>query len=233
VQPVAPVVAQCPCCGGQRLPKDTYCGDCGYFYKEPFPEGEASAVPVATLLPPAVPIRLKERYELLEQIGERLGVERFHARDLGLSGMDNIPVIVVREIASDEVATAVPVEATPVGAGDPRTSLLPSFDFPTAGPATDVLPDRPTWPSVAWERNLLDTIEHPGLPVVLDTFFEEGYQYIVEEVHRAVALGRLGRSGCEQSAAFRLPGQGRRDPSDAPSARRDYRGYSAGHRRHH
>jgi protein phosphatase len=170
------------------LPSDTYCGDCGYFFKEPFPEGEVVAVPVGTLLPPAAPIRLKERYELLEQIGERLGVERFRAIDLGLSGSDNIPVVVVRELARDEPPAAVPVEATPVAVVDPEDELMPSFDFPTAGPMTEVLPDRPTWPGVAWERSLLDSIEHPGLPIILDTFFEEGYQYIVEEVPQGQTL---------------------------------------------
>jgi protein phosphatase len=186
-KPAAPAVAQCPCCGGKRLPADVYCGDCGYHFKDPFPEGEASAVPVAELLPPAAPIRLKERYELLEQIGERLGVERFRAIDLGLSGTDAIPVIVVRELAREETATAIPVEAIPVATVDPEEELLPSFDFPTAGPSTEVMPNR-SWPSVAWERNLLDTIEHPGLPIVLDTFFEEGYSYIVEEIPQGQSL---------------------------------------------
>jgi serine/threonine protein phosphatase PrpC len=38
------------------------------------------------------------------------------------------------------------------------------------------------WPSVAWERNLLDVVQHPSLPTVLDSFQDGGYDYLVEEL---------------------------------------------------
>ena len=53
------------------------------------------------------PVRVKQRYELIEQTGERLGIARFKARDLGLSGTDNTPVIVLKQLAPKDEATEV------------------------------------------------------------------------------------------------------------------------------
>src|SRR5437764_15038729 len=93
---VKPVVqARCPCCGAVRPKGDTFCGDCGYFFKEPYPSDEelAAGAPVAVAAPASAdPIRVRGRYELVEQLAERQGVERFRARDLGVSGTDNLPV---------------------------------------------------------------------------------------------------------------------------------------------
>ena len=62
--------------------------------------------------------------------------------------------------------------------------LLPGFDdFPaTALVSTAILPARPVWPSVGWERNLLQETEHPALPRVLASFIEDNCEYLIEEV---------------------------------------------------
>src|SRR5262249_28879100 len=39
----------------------------------------------------------------------------------------------------------------------------------------------PPWPSVAWEKAVLEKALHPALPRVLDTFTEGEYEYLVEE----------------------------------------------------
>src|SRR5262249_19593436 len=134
--------------------------------------------------------RVGQRYELLEQLSERKGVFRYKARDLGLDGTDNTPVIVLKEAApqQEQPIQAEPVEAIPVEAVDttPYEELLPIFDeISTAvpgAPVTGVMPQQLVWPSAGWERNLLDTIAQPGLPVVLDSFIEDGYQYVIEQV---------------------------------------------------
>jgi protein phosphatase len=185
-RPSKVIKARCPCCAADRKPSDSFCGDCGYHYKDSFPTGDNGDAPEETpLMAPPAPVRVKQRYELLEMVGDRGGVERFRARDLGLSGNDNIPVMVLKQpepkAAEVEVATAVPI------ANDDE--ILPGFDDApaAAGPATEIVA-RPAWPSVEWERTLLDTVQHPGLPMVLDTFFEGGYQYAVEEVPQGRSL---------------------------------------------
>jgi protein phosphatase len=186
----APLKARCPCCGADRLPTDTFCGDCGYFYKEPFPTGDGDAIPEAVpLLAPPEPIRVKQRYELIEQTSDRGGVERYKARDLGLSGNDNVPVVVLKQAAPRVEAIAVEDSAAEAVATSADDEILPIFDEPAAGigPATEIV-SRPAWPGVNWERNLLDSIEHPGLPAVLDTFFEGDSQYLVEEVPQGRSL---------------------------------------------
>src|SRR5262245_13130205 len=82
-KPAVPLVqVKCACCGAVRRREDAFCGDCGWFHKEPFPSDEelaTGAVVEAAPLPSADPVRVKGRYELIEQIADRLGVERFMA----------------------------------------------------------------------------------------------------------------------------------------------------------
>jgi serine/threonine protein phosphatase PrpC len=84
-------------------------------------------------------------------------------------------------------APEAPPEALAVPADDDAEEILPDFDnfFPPqqhATPRTEVLPARPTWPSVAWERTLLNTLDHPGLPRIVASFTEGDRDYLVEEV---------------------------------------------------
>ena len=105
------------------------------------------------------------------------------ARDLGLSGTDNIPVVVVKQATPAEAVDVFTLEEAPVPAVvESDDEVMPGFDEPVAVPVTAVLPQRPSWPGVAWERHLLDTLEHPGLPLVMDSFTEDGFDYLIEEV---------------------------------------------------
>ncbi len=192
--PPAPIVVNCTVCGAVRHKGDACCGDCGFFYNDPYPEGAAAVAAAAAAPPPAMnsaPVRVKERYELIEMLGERLGVERYKARDLGLSGSDNVPVILLKQAAPSAVAPpTVEISASELS-GESDDEIMPSFDFPPmggAGPATEVIPNQPSFPNIDWERSLLDSVEHPGLPIVLDTFFEGDYQYVVEELPQGQTL---------------------------------------------
>jgi serine/threonine protein phosphatase PrpC len=185
VDPAAPPVILCPICGASRKGDDSCCADCGYYYSEAdLAQGAAPVVaaPTATSVAPAPGIRLQDRFEVREQISERQGVTRFRGIDHG-SGTP-VPVTIVRQEVP-RLATAVPAEEeeAPAPAEETGEEILPLFDdvpAPSISP-TEILPVPPTWPGIAWERNLLTTLEHPGLPQVIDQFIDGEYEYLVEE----------------------------------------------------
>jgi protein phosphatase len=49
-------------------------------------------------------------------------------------------------------------------------------------------PRAPLWPGVAWERALLEEIQRPVLPRIVDHFVEDSFQYLVEEVPAGQSL---------------------------------------------
>ena len=67
---------------------------------------------------------------------------------------------------------------------------MPSFDdVPAAAEIATAMPSSSTaWPSIGWERALLDKVEHPGFPAWLDNFVEGGFEYLIEEVPAGQAL---------------------------------------------
>jgi protein phosphatase len=143
------------------------------------PVAEAEAVPAD----PAG--RLKDRYELTTLLSEREGIARFRGLDHGAGTPEPVPVTIVR---MELPPAAEPVEEAEDG-GAPATltgdeEILPSFDeeVPSAGPVTETLPAGPGWPGVGWERNLLQLVQDPALPAVLDNFTDGGYEYLVEEL---------------------------------------------------
>jgi protein phosphatase len=181
----APIL--CPICGAPRKGEDASCGDCGYYYSPadlvPLMNGNSTNPAVPDAIPAA---RLRNRYELREIISDRMGVTRYRGLDHGVGSAPPVPVIVVRQAlpkAAEPIAAAeAPLaEALPVAEGDDE--ILPMFDeLPTTTtPVTEVLPAQPIWPSVEWEHTLLSTVEHAGLPAVLDRFTEDGFDNLVEE----------------------------------------------------
>jgi serine/threonine protein phosphatase PrpC len=170
--PAAPALA-CPVCTAPNPNAQPSCADCGYYFSEAELAG-ASAVPVAV---PVAAARLQERYELGEKISERSGVVRYRGVDHGTGTPPRPVVIVCQELppAAEAMPVAVPVSEE---SGD---EIFPSFDDLPSSP-TDVVAGQPSWPSVFWERRLLRTLEHPGLPVELDYFSDDRCEYLVEEV---------------------------------------------------
>jgi protein phosphatase len=184
----APAPIPCPVCGTPRSGEVLSCHDCGYYFSAAdlaratpaVNNGEGAAAPQ-----PAG--RLLDRFELRELIGERGGMRRYHGVDHGDGSTTPAPVVILEQ---DAVLPAEPVPA----AGPPAAleiapeaddEILPGFDdvVPSAGaPITEVLPSRPTWPGLAWEQNLLATLEESALPRVVASFTEGVKEYLVEEV---------------------------------------------------
>jgi protein phosphatase len=185
-EPAAPA-RLCPICTAPRNGLQAWCDSCGYMFPPDAAPRPAAAAPAAVVTAEAVPEepagRLQGRYEITVLLSEREGIARFRGLDHG--GGDPVPVTILR---MEIPAAALPVEEPDNGGAPPTMTgdeeILPSFDevLPAAGPITQPLPDRPTWPSVAWERNLLDVVQDPALPGVLDNFTEGGHEYLVEEL---------------------------------------------------
>ncbi|MCS6851860.1 MAG: protein phosphatase 2C domain-containing protein [Gemmataceae bacterium] len=155
--------AICPVCGSPRGPEATYCGDCGFNFP-------ADAGATAAAAPSSIPSVLKGRYRLTELVMERDGVQRFKATDTANGSAE--PVIVLRAAA----AVAEAVEAENDG------EVLPDF-----GPSPGEV-GKPAWPSIAWEKELLEKAAHPSLPRVADHFVEEGYEYLIESIPAGQSL---------------------------------------------
>jgi serine/threonine protein phosphatase PrpC/serine/threonine protein kinase len=181
----------CPICGSARVGDSTSCGDCGYYYTEADLAGGAPAAASH----PGVGMRLQDRFEVGALIGERQGVSRYKGTDHGVT--PPAPVVILRQAlppaAPGADAPGSPAEAEPVAAlpVDDSEDLLPSFDVeipPLAQPVTEKMEGRPAWPSIAWELNLLNTLDNPALPAVVAHFTDEANEYLVEEVPQGQSL---------------------------------------------
>jgi serine/threonine protein phosphatase PrpC len=173
----------CPVCGAFRRGEDPSCHDCGYYFSE---ADLARAARAEAAEPPAAPVLLWERFELRQRVGERGGVRRYRGLDHGDGSRPPVPVIVLEQDlpppapVAEPAPPAEPVEAAAEAADD----IVPDFDevAPSAEAITGVLPALPAWPSLAWEKALLESAEDPGLPGVVASFTEGGREYLVEEV---------------------------------------------------
>lgn len=174
----------CPACSTPRVGTDAYCDSCGYFFP---PEAAPAIVPLAEglTLESSSP-RLRGRYELGERLGERAGVERFRGLDHGAE--TPAVIVVVRSPvppAAEVLPAAEPVPAIPIDIKDvtravfesPTEEITVTFDDPAAAPAAG-----PAWPGAAWEMNVVKAADHPFLPGILDSFTEDGHEYLVLEV---------------------------------------------------
>jgi len=165
----------CPYCQAPRTGQEQYCADCGWI----FPPATASAPPAR-----GTQQRVHARYELKAQISDREQVVRYHGLDYGAGDGPAVPVIVVRapspasgqELPAGELAPAEPAEAEPAA------------ESPAPLPHAEAVSLEPAWPSIAWERVLLEKFQHPALPRVLEVFEEDGFEYLVEEVPAGQSL---------------------------------------------
>jgi len=98
---------------------------------------------------------LKGRYELGGLIKEYGGVSRNKGTDRG--GATAQPVVIIH---------------APVGGGA-NGEVQPGFD-------ADLVPNL-NWPSVGWEKNLLEKADSPCLPKIVEHFSENGEEYLVIE----------------------------------------------------
>jgi serine/threonine protein phosphatase PrpC len=82
--------------------------------------------------------------------------------------------------------------AEPIGNGEDTAQaaevvddeeFMPDIDAPAAEAGAT------PWPSIAWERNLLEAVkEHPGFPKILDNFSVDGFEYLIEEAPQGQSL---------------------------------------------
>jgi serine/threonine protein phosphatase PrpC len=119
-------------------------------------------------------VRLKNRYELGPIVSEKLGVRRYRGRDT-VTGQ---PIFIVAGSATE---MAVPMADVPMAAPI-DDEIMPGFDddVPLATAVTSV-GGGASWPSPAWEKELLDRANHPSLPRPLELFTDNGTDYLVLE----------------------------------------------------
>ena len=172
--PAAPQL--CLACGTPRHSGSAFCFDCGWL----FPAAGAVVAPMSAGSPPlrdsAMPAttntRLQNRYEIGDLLCERQGVLRHRGTDQ----TNGHPVVIVSApMPEAEVVEAEPVMAIPVD-----DDIMPGFDD-EAPLAVNVTAFLAAWPSIAWEKALLEKANHPGLPKVLDQFIESDTEYLVLE----------------------------------------------------
>jgi protein phosphatase len=176
----------CPSCQAPRNGALPFCEDCGWMFGPNDPVAANGPMPnPATPNPapvnrPRAGTRLKDRYEIQELLSERSGVSRYRGLDHGASP----PMSVV-------IVQAPTLEMAPVVNGDAEVPVaeveepgeeefLPTFELPPAA-AIPVATVEAPWPSIAWEKSLLEKANHPALPRILDSFVDGGQEYLVEE----------------------------------------------------
>jgi protein phosphatase len=168
----------CPFCQAPRALDLNFCDDCGLV----FPDESTMPAASSTSPPEDATSRVKGRYELGELVSQRAQVTRYRGTDHGVENQAPVPVSVIR--AAIPATEPAPLGAAAVATEDPDSEdvLFPSFDDPEPSlPATTPLPGKVSWPSIAWEKSLLEKARHPTLPVVRDSFTEDGWEYLVEE----------------------------------------------------
>jgi protein phosphatase len=169
----------CPHCQAVRTGQDPYCADCGWI----FPPAD---VPVAVRSPESTLPRLQGRYEIGQRICERGNVVRYHGMDHGAGNGAPARVIILRAAGERGCVSTPVLEAL----AQPRApdelpggeSTPVSVEFAAPALLAEVVSPVPVWPSIAWERALLEKLDHPALPCVLAAFAEDGFEYLVEEV---------------------------------------------------
>jgi serine/threonine protein phosphatase PrpC len=130
---------------------------------------------------------------LRELLGIRGNVSRYRGLDHGADGAGPVPVILLRSTLPEPgeaiaIAEPPPVpssEAETDGSSEPAPAGPAENGFPAVStdyPQAEAVPLEPVWPSLAWEAALLEKMQHPVLPRLLDTFVEDGFEYLVEEL---------------------------------------------------
>jgi protein phosphatase len=168
--PAPPLV--CQACQAPRTAEQTYCESCGWIF------------PASSDLVPVQPIessnsRILERYEL----GLCLGGEnrrRYRGFDHGNGAADPVPVIVLHQSRACAESSALNVPeavATATVAIEPQAEQSNSALL-----TTEVVPLAPVWPSLAWEQSLLEKINHPFFPRILDHEEQGNGDWLVEEL---------------------------------------------------
>lgn len=167
----------CPFCGAARLETQAFCTDCGLIFP---PDGQEAAMSNVPADAGADIGLLQGRYEIREQIVERNGVSRHRGVDHGASPPANVVIVRAAVPVAEE---AIELESAPADEDVTELEILPRFDLPLSetAPATETISNTITWPSVAWERELLENSQNLLLPRALASFADGGSEYLIEE----------------------------------------------------
>ncbi|MFM7149594.1 MAG: protein kinase domain-containing protein [Gemmataceae bacterium] len=184
----APTIS-CSACGAIGEIGQSFCLDCGFYFQEPdlAPETETTPSPW-----------LKEKYELCERISERSGIVRFRGLDHG--AQPPLPIIAVRQPLPPELSLSLN-EST--GPDHDRDSSLVETIHSSNMPAIVSGSDNTDWPSIAWDRKLLQKVGHPALPTEVDYFCDESHEYLIMEVPTGASLWDSW-DAAENNAALRF-----------------------------
>jgi serine/threonine protein phosphatase PrpC len=195
VEPAVP--EPCPACGTVRKGRQHYCDDCGWmFSNEPVrpastlsnatapsaggsPAAANNPAPHNSSSQPVMPggTRLRDRYEIGELIGERSGISRYWGFDHGSAPPRRI--VILQAIMPELPEVILPLEDSPAPS-DIDDEIIPTFEEPM--PVAQVAAVGAVWPSIAWEQALLEKLQHPGLPRVVEGFVEGNTEYLIEEL---------------------------------------------------
>jgi protein phosphatase len=166
----------CPYCRLPRTGEQVYCDNCGWIFATPTDQPTTSAEDLPRT-------RLQERYQLLAKLGERGQVVRYRGLDHATGAVEPVPVVVL-QAPLPPGAQAGPAE---VQAGPDRVEATEASESLTSEQSVniestlDAIPLESVWPSIAWERSLLEKASHSSLPRVLDQFCEADAEYLVME----------------------------------------------------
>ena len=109
---------------------------------------------------------------------------RFRGIDVGKGRSGPIPVCI-----SCQVLPPLTVKTDPARAeNDLFDTFLHDGSPASSGTSITLLEAAPRWPSLAWERLLLARTSHLSLPRVLDTFAENGFEYLVVEAPEGISF---------------------------------------------
>ncbi len=177
VEAAAPL-QPCQACGAERQAGAAFCHDCGWLFPAAGAASPVSlAAPTSSPRGPAMSATTNglvcNRYELTTLQCERQGV----SRHLGVDQTTGQGVVIVSAAAPEPISS----EDTVVAAVVVEDELMPGFDEDV--PVAMALPGTGggIWPSLAWEKSMLEMADHPALPKVFDSFTENNTEYLVIE----------------------------------------------------
>jgi protein phosphatase len=189
----APVTAPAPCpaCGTMPRPKQRYCEDCGWLFAngataaavvaapatvtETTPDLSARGFDMPTITKTTA--RLRDRYELRQMIAERLGTRRYRGFDHATG--ESVVIVATPLAPAAPLVEAAIVEAAIVEADE----IMPGFDdeVPVAAIVAENGTGAAAWPGASWEKAVLERAKHPSLPRIVDSFTDNGSEYLVEQ----------------------------------------------------
>ena len=116
--------------------------------------------------------RLQNRFEVGELICDRQGVLRHRGTDTTTGH----PVVVVSAPKPEEVVAVADVVPATLVADE---EIMPGFDEDV--PVALAVGAEEPYPSIGWEKALIETANHPALPKIFAQFIENDKEYLVLE----------------------------------------------------